>query len=144
MSAVKPYLIRILFSLLAAFAPIQSAATCAIVFPLVDLLLALLVSFKSSRPPSAIDALRRVRSSGIKRTVAKTALYLAGLLLAYSAETWLGVPFATRVVSVLIGSTELKSCLEHLDELAAQPLFKTALAKLSPPQREEDFRKEDS
>lgn len=54
-------------------------------------------------------------------------------MLAYVTQTTLTgdlVP-ALRIVTGLVGATELKSCLEHLDELSGGDLFKKAVDTLT-------------
>lgn len=111
----------------AGLVPVHSAIITALCLPLIDLALALVVARKAGVP---------VTSAGIKRTVAKVLMYEVGIILAFIVETnLLGslVP-VTRMVTGLIGMTELKSCLEHLDELGGNQLFATILLKLAPGQ----------
>jgi hypothetical protein len=115
-------------------APVRSALTAAMLLPLADLGLALAVAYRNQKPKTFRERLRIVRSSGLKRTVAKIALYLSGIVLGFATETYLGVPYAIRLVTGIVGVTELKSCLEHLDELHQAPLFDTILSKLAPDQ----------
>lgn len=108
-----------------AFAPAQSALICVMALPLIDLLLGLICARRARRP---------ITSSGLKRTIAKIFLYEAATLLAFVTETWLTGPMipAIKMVTGLIGMTELKSCLEHLDELGGMPLFASLLRRLAP------------
>jgi hypothetical protein len=89
------------------------------------LILALLVAHRQKQA---------IQSSGLKRTVAKTALYLAGLVLAFVTESYLTGPVVpcVHIVTGLVGITELKSCLEHLDVLNGAPVFAAVLSKLAP------------
>jgi hypothetical protein len=94
---------------------------------LVDLFLACLAARKAGRP---------ILSAGIKRTVAKVLMYELAIILAFVAETYLlgALVPVVRMVTGLIGMTELKSCLEHLDELGDNQLFASILTSLAPPQ----------
>lgn len=108
-----------------ALAPIRPALLSILLLPLVDLTLGLIAAYRAKRP---------ITSSGIKRTVAKVLIYQVAALLAFCVETYLtgGWVPAVRMVTGLIGVTELKSCLEHLDELGGSPLFASLLKKLAP------------
>jgi hypothetical protein len=133
LSYVKVHLLQWLMALAASFAPLQAAATAAVFFPVADMVLALSVAYRKTQPVGLRAMLALVRSSGMRRMLAKVAMYLAALVAGFSAETFLGVPYATRVISVWIGSTELKSCLEHLDAISGTPVLQEALRRLAPP-----------
>jgi hypothetical protein len=127
---MESFLKALKFILLAAWlglAPIHSSVVAALCLPCVDLLLALLSAHKAGRP---------ILSAGIKRTVAKVFMYEMAIILAFITEQYLlsALVPAVRMVTGLIGITELKSCLEHLDELSGQPFFAALLSKLAPPQ----------
>lgn len=108
-------------------APIRPAMASVFLLPMVDMALGLLAAYRAKRP---------ITSTGIKRTVAKVFLYEVAVCLAFTVETYMTGPFipVIRMVTGLIGITELKSCLEHLDDLGANPLFKTLVSKLAPEQ----------
>lgn len=107
--------------------PIHSAVISVLTLPLIDLLLGLIGAYRAKRP---------ITSSGLKRTVGKLLMYETATVLAFIVEHYLIGQFipVIHIVTGLIGITELKSCLEHLDELGGQPLFASILAKLAPPQ----------
>lgn len=107
-------------------APIRPALISVISLPLVDLVLALIVARKSGIP---------ITSSGLKRTTAKLLMYLAATVLAFVVESYLTGPFfpVIHIVTGMVGLTELKSCLEHLDDLGGAPLFSSILKRLAPP-----------
>jgi Bacteriophage holin family len=98
----------------------------------VDLVLGLLVALKQKNA---------VTSGGIKRTVAKVLMYEIAVILAFVTQSVLTgdmVP-AMRIVTGLIGATELKSCLEHLDTLSGGSLFKTAIDRLTSQHKDDDL-----
>jgi dolichol kinase len=123
---VKKVLWALGAALWVALVPIHATIAAIIALPTGDLLLALVSAYKAKRP---------ITSAGIKRTVAKVVLYLTAAVLAFVVETWLTGPAvpAIKIVTGLIGVTELKSCLEHIDELSGGDLFKSAIASLAPP-----------
>jgi hypothetical protein len=110
-----------------ALVPIHPALISVMSLPLVDLVFALLIAKKQNKP---------ITSAGLKRTIAKIMMYEAATIFAYVTETSLldGLVPAVKMVTGLIGMTELKSCLEHLDELGGNALFGSLLKKLAPDQ----------
>jgi hypothetical protein len=108
-------------------APVHPAIATALCLPCVDLVLALLAARKAGTP---------VKSAGLKRSVAKVLMYELAIILAFVTEQYLLTSLvpAVRIVTGLIGMTELKSCLEHLEDLSGQPIFAAILTKLAPPQ----------
>lgn len=126
MKILKPLLAALWLSLV----PIHPALISVMCLPLVDLALALLCAKRAKEP---------VTSSGLKRTVAKVLMYEAATILAFVTETSLlgGLVPVVRMVTGLIGMTELKSCLEHLDTLGGNPLFASILNRLAPPKNED-------
>ena len=128
-------LLAVLAALWFAFMPMQSTLIAVVVLPLFDLFLALAVAFKEKWATVRwYSCLSVIESAGIKRSVAKITLYLIGAIMAFIAETWLTGPVipCVKVVTGLVGVTELKSCLEHLDNLGGGQLFKQAISALAP------------
>ena len=124
----------------AMLAPVHPALACAVVFPLVDMLLAVVVTIRQKRAFGVRAVLAVVESSKLGRTAAKILIYLSGICLAFAAETYLGVPFAIRVMTGIVGTRELKSCLEHLDTLSGGELFKKALDRLASTAKDDNDR----
>lgn len=114
-----------------ALLPIHAAVISVMALPLVDLALALIAAKRLGKP---------ITSSGLKRTVAKILVYEMATILAFVVEHYLAGEFVpvVKTVTGLVGMTELKSCLEHLDDLGANPLFASLLNKLAPPQPPEE------
>ncbi len=109
-----------------ALVPIHPALISVMCLPIADLALALLCARKNKEA---------ITSSGLKRTVAKVLMYEAAVILAFVTETTLlgSLVPAVKMITALIGITELKSCLEHLDILGGAPFFASILNKLAPP-----------
>jgi hypothetical protein len=126
MSSFKERILSLVLACWVLFAPIRPSMAAVFLLPVIDLILALVYAKRSKQP---------ITSSGIKRTVAKVFLYELATILAFVTETYLTGAFvpAIKMVTGLIGVTELKSCLEHLDDLGGQPLFASLLSKLAPP-----------
>lgn len=118
-----------------AFIPLHTALMAVIALPAIDLVLGLLAAKRQGE---------RITSAGLKRTVAKIALYEVATVLAFIVETWLTGPMvpAVKVITGMVGITELKSCLEHLDVLGGSPLFAAAIQRLAPPPIEDPASKE--
>lgn len=115
-----------LLAALVVLAPAKPALIAVMCLPLCDLVLALLVARKNKQP---------ITSAGLKRTVGKILMYEIAVTLAFLTEQFLTgdmVP-AMKYVTALIGITELKSLLEHLDELSGGSFFKSVVDKLAPP-----------
>jgi hypothetical protein len=127
MSSVVKAVKLLLLAAWVGLAPVHPAVITALCLPLVDLTLALI---------SARRAGEAITSAGLKRSVAKVLMYELAIVLAFVTEQYLlsSLVPAVRVVTGLIGMTELKSCLEHLDTLGGQPLFASILKRLAPPQ----------
>lgn len=124
---------RYCWYLWALLLPIRPVLGAAFALPVLDLLLALTVAWRTS-PLPWWKRYQTIRSTGIKRTVAKISMYMAGVLLAFITETWLtgsAVP-CIHVVAGLVGLTELRSCLEHLDDLNGNKLYAKVLNALAP------------
>lgn len=123
------YIIRwSLVAILITLAPIRPALTTVVLLPVVDLVLALLVAYRNKQP---------ITSAGLKRTVAKILMYEVAVIAAFLTETYLTGDLVSccKYVTALIGITELKSLLEHLDELFGGSFFKVLINKLAPPNR---------
>lgn len=105
--------------------PIRPAIISVMALPMIDLVFALVIARRNKQP---------ITSSGLKRTVAKIFMYEAATVLAFVVETYLiaGWIPVVKTVTGIIGMTELKSCLEHLDDLGGNKLFSSILASLAP------------
>lgn len=116
----------------ALFAPIQATLIVAMSLVVVDLITGILAAHKRKEP---------ITSSGIKRTVGKIVLYELAICLAFVCQQYLtGDLFpASKLVTAIVGMTELKSVLENIDTIAGTSMFKTILNKLTKSQ--EDLEK---
>lgn len=123
MKLLKPLLIMVYMWLM----PIKPALISVMALPMIDLLLALIGAFRRKEP---------ITSSGLKRTVGKVLMYEFTTILAFVVETYLldGFIPVIKIVTGLIGMVELKSCIEHLNEINGNPIFAMIIAKLTPDQ----------
>jgi len=124
---MKAFVTYIAIALWMWLMPIRPALISIMALPLADLILALIGAYKAKVP---------ITSSGLKRTVAKIFMYEFTTILAFVVEMYLLSSFipVVKIVTGLIGMVELKSCLEHLNEINGNPIFGLILAKLAPDQ----------
>jgi hypothetical protein len=117
------FLENLAISILAVFAPIQSAIITVGVLVFADLIFGLSAAKKRAD---------RITSSGIRRTLSKLAVYEGVLLLCFLGETYLldGAIPAVKILCGLIAVTELKSILESANELNGGSLFKSLAERL--------------
>jgi hypothetical protein len=127
MSALR-HLEAAAIAILAVFAPIGPVLATVVVLVLADLGMALAVALKGRQP---------VTSRGVRRTVIKLLAYEVVLAACFLAEAHLGLPIpAVKLLAGLIAAAELKSLLEHADELTGVGVFKAILNKLAPEKKE--------
>jgi len=120
----KEYLIRVALSIVAVFAPAKQVVFTVIVLTLADMVTGILASRKQGHP---------ITSSGLKRTVAKIAIYEVAILASYLVGMYLTGPYipVLNICSSLVGLTELKSVLENLDTINGGSFFRSMTDKLS-------------
>lgn len=118
------FLKTIALSAIAVFAPAKAVLLTVMALTICDLISGILASIKQQIP---------ITSSGLKRTVVKVAVYQVAALAAFLVEQYLTpveMPIM-KMVTGLIGMTELKSVLENLDIIAGGSIFSSLIAKLS-------------
>lgn len=121
---MKSIAINLLIATMAVFMPIKAALLLIVFLTLVDLITGVAAAIHRKEP---------VTSSGLKRTVIKLLVYLSVACLSYLVERYLTgefVPLA-KIMSGLVGITELKSILENLEEVTGIPLLQVLINKLS-------------
>lgn len=109
--------------LVSVFAPTKVVLSVVLVLALVDLLVGLLAAKKQGDP---------ITSTGLKRTVVKLFVYELATLMAFLVGEYL-VPLELpimKMVTGLIGMTELKSILENLDIIAGGSFFRSVVNQL--------------
>lgn len=117
------YLEAFLLATLAVFAPLKAMALTICVLVIVDLIIGVSASHKRKE---------KITSAGFKRTVGKLLLYYTALGATFLVQTNLigdDLP-ALKIVSALIGLTELKSVLENLDSISGTSLFQSLVSKI--------------
>lgn len=110
-------------SVLAVFAPVKAVLIATLALVIFDFITGVIAAWKRGEA---------ITSQGFKRSVMKAWLYQAAIVLAYIAEHFLiGDLFpATKLISALIGLTELKSILENLDSISGDSFFKSIISKV--------------
>lgn len=104
-------------ALLAVFAPAKAIIVTIIALCFLDLVVGIIASKKP------------ITSKGLKRTPIKIAVYLTAALSAFLVEQYL-TPIelpVMKMVTGLIGMTELKSVLENLDTIAGGNFFQSVV-----------------
>ena len=120
---MKDYLIGLLLSTLAVFAPIQSVLLVTGVLIFSDLITGILVARKKKK---------KITSAGLRRTVTKVAIYNAAIMLGFLTEVYMLDGFfpISKIAAGLISVVEIKSVLENLDILNSSSIFKSLISTL--------------
>jgi hypothetical protein len=121
---VKALTINFLIACLLILSPLRPNLIAAALLVLVDLACGLLAAKKRGEPLS---------SAGLRRTIAKLLVYEGVVILGFIVETFmLGDLFPlVKILSGMIGLTELKSVLENLEDITGLPLIKLLIDKLT-------------
>lgn len=113
----------IFVSVCAIFVPIQSMLIAVGALVAADLVFGLISAYKQKIP---------ITSSGIRRTVTKSFIYLSSVMLGYVAEHYLmgDILAISKLIAGTIGIVEIKSILESADIINGGSLFKAIVSKL--------------
>lgn len=116
----------LLIALLAIFAPAKPMVMASFAFVAIDLVTGVLAARKRKEA---------ITSSGFKRTLVKLAVYEVALLLAFLADQYLLIDVlpAAKIVSSFIGITELKSCLENVNQISGGDFLKAIIDRINLP-----------
>jgi ABC-type sugar transport system permease subunit len=114
----------LVMAILAVFLPIKSVILVVLTIVGVDLVLGVCAAKRRNEP---------LTSSGFKRTIMKLAVYESVVLLAFLVEQYLTGDFVpiVKILSGYIGITELKSCMENMEDITGVPILKALIDKLS-------------
>lgn len=112
-----------LFAMTAVFAPAKGMVLTALVLVIMDMITGILASRKLKQP---------ITSAGIGRSIVKTLVYEAAILLAFLTQQYLTGPEVpvSNIVAGLIGLTELKSVMENLNTVSGGSLLSSIIDKL--------------
>lgn len=104
-------------------APVKAILTIIGILVMADLVSGILAAKKRKE---------KITSAGIRRTVTKFFVYETAIILGFLTEHYLTgalVPI-TKIISGLIGMTELKSVLENMGDIQGEPIFNLLIKKL--------------
>lgn len=117
------FLEALLASIIAVFAPLTMVIVTTGVLVFVDLMTGILAARKRGE---------KINSGGLRRTTSKSVVYLAGVCLGFLVEKYMihdAFPIS-KIISGVIGLTELKSILENFDTINGGSFFKSIIKKL--------------
>jgi len=120
---MKQQLLVLLTAIAAVFAPVQQVMLVTLIIMAVDLVLGIMASRKRGEP---------ISSSGLRRTITKFFVYETSICIGFLVQQYMLsdlIP-VVKIMSTFIGITELKSCLENLDEINGTPILKVIIEKL--------------
>lgn len=120
---MKAYLETVGLALLAVFAPVEGVLAAVLAMIAADLITGVLAAHKRGE---------KITSAGIRRTVTKFFVYEVAILLSFICEKYLmgsTIP-VVKLISGLVGATEIKSCLENLNEIGGGDLLKQVITKI--------------
>lgn len=112
-----------MLSIIIIITPIKSMLISALILVIIDFITGI---------TAAVKRKEKLTSSKMKRTVIKIMVYEVSILLAYIAQHYLiqdALP-VINIISGFIGITELKSCLENINEIGGNNLLKSIIDKL--------------
>lgn len=114
----------LLISILLVFLPVKPVMITVGVLVAVDLVAGLMAARKRGEA---------ITSQGLKRTIIKLFVYEVVVLLAYITEQYLTGDFipVVKILSGYIGITELKSCMENMEDITGVPILKALVDKIS-------------
>jgi len=114
---VKNFLIGLLVSTCAVFAPIKMMLISTIVLVFVDLVTGIIAAKKKGQ---------KITSSGIKRTFIKFTVYMTGIMVGFLAETYMlgGYIAISKLAAGLIAVVECVSLYENLNVIYGSDIFK--------------------
>lgn len=120
---IKDYLIGLMISLSAIFAPIKELILVTILLILVDLVSGVLAARKKGK---------QINSAGLRRTFTKFTVYMTGICIGFLVETYMlhGFIPVAKIAAGLISVVEMKSVLENLDVINGNPVFTALIRKL--------------
>lgn len=120
---MKDWLTATMLSVLAIFAPIKALLLTTGIIIFADLIIGIIAAHKRGE---------KITSSGIRRTVTKSFVYLSAIMLGFLVETFMLEGFIpiSKIVGGLIGVVEIKSVLESLNDIHGSNIFNDIIKKL--------------
>lgn len=120
---MKTWIIHTAIALAAVFAPAKGMVLTALLLVLADMTCGIVASIKQKQP---------ITSAGLSRSIVKTFVYEAAILMAFLTQQYLTGPEipVSNLVAGLIGLTELKSVMENLNTITGGNLLSSIIDKL--------------
>jgi phage-related holin len=124
MQALQSFLIKLWAGIMIFMAPVQASVITVFALVLVDLVFGLMAAAKKGE---------KIESRKLAHTPVKLLVYFGTIVVVYAADTHigLGVP-ATKIVTGIIGATEILSLLEKAETLTGAPVFAKLREMLKP------------
>jgi hypothetical protein len=122
MTTIREWLVSLLGMLLVIITPIKSVMLATGFLVLVDFVTGVWASSKRGEP---------ITSEQMKRSVAKSVLYIGGIVLFHVTERYMidGVPLV-KTISALIALVEIKSFLENVHTITGVDYWSMILDKV--------------
>lgn len=117
------YLKYLIISAIAVLAPIKTTMVAISILIFADLVLGLIAAYKRGD---------KITSAALRRTVSKILVYQTAIITGFICEKYLIsdlIPMS-KLIAGVVGMVEMKSLLEHADELNGSPIFKSLIKKL--------------
>jgi phage-related holin len=120
---MKDYLIGLVVTTAAIFAPIKAIFLVTGILIFSDLILGIVAAKKRGET---------ISSAGLRRTATKVFVYKAAIILGFLVETFMLEGFLpiSKITAGLISVVELTSILENLNTINGSPVFKKLIEKL--------------
>ena len=122
-----------LYSLLASialvFLPVKATLVTVMVLTVADLVSGIAAARKKRK---------RITSAGLKRTIIKTTVYEAVVMLGFLTERYMtgdAVP-VVKILAGFIGLTEFKSVMENIEIISGMSIIKLLIKKLNTSEKE--------
>jgi hypothetical protein len=117
-------LYSLLLSIALVFLPVKATLVTVMVLTVADLVSGIAAARKRRK---------RITSAGLKRTIIKTTVYEAVVMLGFLTERYMtgdAVP-VVKILAGFIGLTELKSVMENIEIISGMSIIKLLIKKLN-------------
>jgi phage-related holin len=114
----------LLVSILVVFAPVKATLITVMVLTVADLISGIMAARKERK---------KITSSGLKRTIIKTTVYEAVIMLGFLTERYMtgdAIP-VVKILAGFIGLTELKSVMENIERISGMSIIKLLIDRLN-------------
>jgi hypothetical protein len=124
LSNIMSRLYSLLLSIALVFLPVKATLVTVMVLTVADLVSGIAAARKRRK---------RITSAGLKRTIIKTTVYEAVVMLGFLTERYMtgdAVP-VVKILAGFIGLTELKSVMENIEIISGMSIIKLLIKKLN-------------